>query len=93
MAQLELAKTSHRTIYRTLSSVKSPIQTGTGTEDHLWNVPWNSHIQLPSVGCSKDSSLTMSFLEDKWLSEGPTGKILHFRTVRGFNIRKMGNRP
>jgi hypothetical protein len=25
--------------------------------------------------------------------QGPTGKILHFRTVRGFNIRKMGNWP
>jgi hypothetical protein len=28
-------------LYRTLSSVESPIQTGTGTEAHLWNMPWN----------------------------------------------------
>lgn len=96
MAQMELAKTSHRSIYRTLPYVKSPIQTGTGTEAHLWNVPWNkwnSHIQLLSFGCSKASSLTMPFLEDKWLSKGLIGKILDFRTVKGFNITKMGNRP
>jgi len=58
--------------------------------NELWN-KWNSHIQLPSFGCSKASSL--HHLLHNFLKTTITCKILHFRTVRGFNIRKMGKRP